>query len=377
MIDAPLELPRKKNRSIKTPAITLLLILALLALVYFFILKDDAPIPNALNSENAVTTNSSGEDNLDSVIMTESTVQNNQKAIDHVTTERVVILSPTKSATLNSNPNLPTITDFQYTPEEGANSDKVFTEKFIMSFATYLVENYTPANTKNSLGSTEVSFSSANAHYALKLTGLETPSNDPYAGRAYVLQYAYEPVALKSLYALLSDQLLFSMDMIASKNKLTKNQEIDMFKLYAQETAILANSVQAISNLDTFYTLFDELQESSKNYTLTQADFNTSLYTLNSRKFEETSSPALEKEISEKAKILEGIRLQNQKLTDNFLEQIYGNTNKTLVSKDELLYLAHWIARRGPEAAESSQAATEILNQMSVKLVQSASSLER
>ncbi len=241
---------------------------------------------------------------------------------------------------------------------------------FIEDLAKFLVENYWPAGTHPAArlkGITSASPKWMNMRYGSQLQGFGVSSNNGSAGRQKVLNYALSPSMVNSLYVLYNQRFFIALNTALAERRvptaegtrpLTPAEIAEMYSLYASKLASVSGAINAYYKSSAIPELLEKLQ-------VAESTAASAYYQL----FERMQVAPYQKHAEQQALYQEAVMRRAQAHT-NIAAAMRRNGNTRSMDGDTLVYIAAWVHRRGPGAAQGLLALASIFDRLAVHLEQ-------
>lgn len=242
--------------------------------------------------------------------------------------------------------------------------DKIVTFTFVESLADFILHRFNPKNEKGK-PATLASAKALNMYYGRELDGFSVSGDDIRASRKAILDYAFTPTMLKTLYELYAPVLMAHIvDTAASdereykvngltERRILENGEIkSMLRLNARkidQTAIVFN---AIATNPTITELAGKYLRAAKAVERANLQLQTAI--------------ADEKDTSKASQRLKQAIIQRERVKVDTIKQLKQACHAC--TEAELFYLAQWAYRRtlngSEEKLETFGVAAEILQDL-------------
>ncbi len=235
--------------------------------------------------------------------------------------------------------------------------DPMIRLSFVADLARYLADSYWPAGTHPAAkdhGITTAGVKWTNLTFGGSLRGFGVSRDSGAIGRAKVLAYALNSEMLNALYTMYGKRFFQAMAKARSgadgRPALTPAQRAEMYALYAVQARALAGTIRA-------YCLADGLERTMAAYSDAENVAADAYERLLMHSADDATRVELQREY-QRAIIR---REQARELLASSLRRA-GNTGG--MDTDSLVYVASWLARRGPGKGAAFQTLADILDRV-------------
>lgn len=280
---------------------------------------------------------------------------------------------PSKAEAQNATPipeEIPTQTNVIEITE-----DKVVTFTFVESMADFLLHRFQPTN-KNGKPTTLASAKALNVYYGLELDGFNVQGDDIRAARKSVLDYAFTPTMIRTLYDLYipvfmahlvdtatNDDREYTVGVQKERRSLSKAETATMLKLNAFYIEQTASILRAIAEDPSITNLAGQYIQAAKAVGRANAQLQNAITD--------------EKDTSKPSQRLKQAILQREEVKKSIINRL-KKTCPTCKNND-LFYLAQWGYRRllnEPEKkVDSFSTAADVLTDMATRFQSKADEL--
>lgn len=253
--------------------------------------------------------------------------------------------------------------------------DKMVTFTFVESMADFLLHRFQPTN-ENGTPATKVSAKTLNMYYGRELDGFSVQGNDIRLARQSVLDYAFTPSMLKTLYSLYSpvfmahivetatnDDREYTVGVQSERRSLTEAETAVMLRLNAQVIDQTASVLRAVANDPSITQLAGQYIQAAKAVGRANVQLQNAI---TDNKDTSTSSTRLKQAIMQREQVKRTITSRLKKACLNCPEA-------------ELFYITQWSYRRVLNNPEKKLAtfgvAAEVLEEMAKQFRTTADAL--
>lgn len=260
------------------------------------------------------------------------------------------------------------------TTEENVEDDTIRLS-FIDNLSAYLVAGYQPPKSRKNPtehGRLAISYKQVNMHYGLDPSLFGNPGGAAGQLRKAVLDYAFQPGMLKSLYTLYADSFVDQMSEQAqtaersfptnggsfANAQLNAAQSAELLTLYADRCSDAARVFKVMAKEP-------ELNDNVERYLLAARNVNTAYEHFWKRDLKAPSQVELAGKEIKQAIVL------REELRSKVIQAIRNRNNLNNLSDEQLLYLAQWGHRRSmsaPQPTKSLDNLSEILTDLGKRL---------
>lgn len=249
---------------------------------------------------------------------------------------------------------------------EGPQDDAIVRFAFIEDLAPWMVKQYHPRGSHpeaRKSGVVLAEASQANQRYGMNMTGLSWTGDNVAAGRAAVLDYAFTPPMLDSLYRLYVDRLMQGVAAAAAApradGKVLSPEEVkEMYRLYAQRMRSIAGAFEGIAAMKDLPRRVGAWHEASDSAADANASFMEVLHTY------ETARDAGNTQQAEQARKLMELSgksyqqaiVMRERARESLAEAIRKQPDARRLDDGTLVYLATWASRRVDKQPERMDA---------------------
>lgn len=244
------------------------------------------------------------------------------------------------------------------------SEDKVVTFTFVESFADFLLHRFQPTGA-NGKPSSNASAKTLNVYYGQELDGFAVEADDIRAARKRVLDYAFNPTMLNTLYALYSpvvmahivesatnDDREYTVGVQSERRTLTEAETAIMLRMNASKIDQTATVLRAISKDPKITKLAGQYIQAAKAVERANTQLQNAI--------------ADEKDTSKPSQRLKQAIMQREQVKKSITSRLKKACQSCTDS--DLFYLAQWSYRRvlnGPEMKlETFGVAAEILTKL-------------
>jgi len=256
------------------------------------------------------------------------------------------------------------------------SEDKVVTFTFVESLADYFLHRFLPSS-PNGKPASLVSATSLNKYYGRELDGFGVSGNDIRASRQAVLDYAFTPAMLKTLYALYADAFVVQLvDTAATDDRqyiegnsqtmrtLTNAEIAVMLRLNSRRIERTATVFRAIAKDPSLTEMAGRYLRAVKAVERANGQMQVAL--------------ADEKDTKQAGSRLKRAILQRQQIKAELLTRLKQVCHSC--SEAELFYLSQWAYRRVLNEPEKKlptfKTAADIMDDLSARFIQKADELK-
>ncbi|NDV20620.1 hypothetical protein GO013_14510 [Pseudodesulfovibrio sp. JC047] len=256
------------------------------------------------------------------------------------------------------------------------SEDAVVTFSFVESLADYVLHRFVPSNL-NGKPATLVSAVSLNKHFGRELDGFTVSENDIRASRKAVLDYAFTPTMLKTLYSLYSEGFVVLLTDTAATDErqyiegktqtmrtLTNAEIAVMLRLNSRRIERMATVFRAMGQNKSLTEMAGKYLRAAKAVERANGQMQVAL--------------ADEKNTKQAGARLKSAILQRQQVKEELLLQLKKVCSSC--PEAELFYLSQWAYRRVLNTPDSKlktfTVAADILDDLAKKFVTKAKELE-
>lgn len=254
--------------------------------------------------------------------------------------------------------------------------DKVVTFTFVESLADFMLHRFHPQDTKGKPASI-ASAKALNMYYGRELDGFAVSGNDIRTTRKAVLDYAFTPQMIKTLYAMYAPVFMAHIvDTAASdertykvngehEQRVLKNEEIrSMLRLNALKIEQTASVFKALSEKPAITEMAGKYLRAAKAVERANGQLQIAI--------------SEEKDTSKASKRLKQAIQQRERIKTDTVKQL--KTACSTCSDAELFYLAQWAYRRvlngSEEKLEAFAAASEVLDDLAARFKKQAAEIK-
>ncbi|MCL1939618.1 MAG: hypothetical protein FWG04_03025 [Desulfovibrionaceae bacterium] len=242
--------------------------------------------------------------------------------------------------------------------------DSVVGLALVQDLATFLAENYWPANTH--LMAREHGISTAdvrrvNYRYGEQLHGFAAAHNNPGIERERVLRYVFAPSMLRALYRLYDERFFSALRTEAAAQKrgpaqspLTPLQIAEMFGIYSGMAQSLAEAVRTYADTPRIRSLVAAYVQAS---TETADAFTAYAESREQGNYSAKTSQAYQSALK-----------RREQAKDALASAMRRGGARQELDAESLAYIAQWLYRRGENAAATLAVLAEILEDCALRL---------
>lgn len=270
-----------------------------------------------------------------------------------------------------------------------SGADAVVTMGFVNDLAEYLAANFWPQSTHADARDADISsagLSSAGQRYGLELTGFASTraeaQRDYLRDRALVLNYVYTPSMVEALTRLYADRFADALAeagfrQVRGGAPMTQEQVAGMLRFYARYARSAGAALAAYNAEENAPRLVQRYTDARETVFAANMRFHDAQYNLDNAREAKKSGElrAAQQEMRTAEQEFRKAMLEQERAREGVLAFMGKGASRRL-DDHELLYIAAWAARRGPNAGAAHLAASASAEYLAGVLDEKALALE-